>query len=67
MSDAQAWTLIGALIATIMGTIALTATLLVRFIESQIGGLRNEMIIRLEALDRDLQRLYERVFRSNGA
>jgi hypothetical protein len=33
-------------------------------VRSEIAGLRNEMVARFEGVHRDLQHLYERVFRS---
>jgi hypothetical protein len=58
MSTAQSWTLIGGFLAILVAM----SGLVLRIVQVQFDGLRNEMIARFDALDRDLQRLYERVF-----
>lgn len=62
MSSAQAWTLIGTLLAAVFASVAGTSLLVLRVIDARIDGLRNEMVARFDGLERDLQRLYERVF-----
>ena len=58
MSDAQTWAALGVLAAAL----AIIITLVLRLIDAKIDGLRGEMIARFDALDRDLQRLYDREF-----
>jgi hypothetical protein len=66
MSSAQTWALIGTLIGILLASVAATTALVLRLIDAQIAGLRNELLARLDALDRDLQRLYARVFEHEG-
>ena len=58
MTTAQSWTLIGTLIAILLAYVTVTATLLLRVIDAKFEG----VIARLDVLDRDVQRLYERLF-----
>lgn len=59
------------IVAIISGVIGILTLVLgvVYFIanglRAEIASLRNEMIARFEALDRDVQRLYERVFKES--
>lgn len=69
LTEAQVWTVIAVLAATLVGFVTLTITLLMRTVTAQVEGLRNEMIARFEgmdhrfdALDRDVQALTRRVF-----
>jgi hypothetical protein len=58
MSDAQTWTVIGGFLAILVTM----SGLVLRIVRLEISGLRNEMVARFDALDRDVQRLFERVF-----
>jgi hypothetical protein len=58
VSDAQVWTVIGAFVATLAAIVALV----LRLIDAKIDGLRAELVARFDALDRDLQRLYDHTF-----
>ncbi len=69
MSEPQSWTMIGAFIATTIGMMTIVSTLFVRVLRAEIGGLREEMRDRFEAvgaridgLDRDVQALVKRTF-----
>ena len=44
LTEPQTWTTIGVLAATLLGTITLVSTMLMRTITAQIGGLRGEMV-----------------------
>ena len=83
MTEPQVWTIIGVFAATLLGTMTLLSTVLMRSISAQITSLHNEMMtgfaslraemnarfetvnVRLDNLDRDVQALSERVFRTN--
>jgi hypothetical protein len=100
LTEPQIWTIIGVFAATLLGTMTLLSTTLMRSISGQITSLRNEMVTgfkgfeglrnemnarfeavdarfqavdarfdavnsRLDNLDRDVQALSERVFRSD--
>ena len=43
LTEPQTWTTIGVLAATLLGTITLVSTMLMRTITAQIGGLRGEI------------------------
>lgn len=43
LNDAQTWTVIGVLAATLVSSMALIATLFTRTLKSEIGGLRTEL------------------------
>jgi len=58
MNEPQVWTLIGAFIA---GQVALIA-LVLRVVATEIGSVRNEMTVRFDHLDRDVQALTRHVF-----
>jgi hypothetical protein len=58
MNEPQVWTLIGAFIA---GQAALIA-LVLRIVSVEIGSLRNEMNVRFDHLDRDVQALTRHLF-----
>jgi len=62
MNDAQTWTLIGTLIAILLAYVTVTAGLLVKIIDTKFDGVN----ARLDVLDRDVQRLYERFFDREG-
>ncbi len=69
MTEAQVWTVIAVLAATLAGFVTLTVTLIMRTVTAQIEGLRHEMNARFEgmnhrfdALDRDVQALTRRAF-----
>ncbi|GAA1797717.1 hypothetical protein GCM10009749_01580 [Agromyces neolithicus] len=69
MNEPQVWTLIGVFAAALFGVITLVATMFVRVIRSEIGGLRGEIIAelagvnrRIDALDRDVQALVKHTF-----
>lgn len=69
MTEPQIWTMIGAFIATTIGMMTIVSTLFVRVLRAEIGGLREEMRGRFEAvgaridgLDRDVQALVKRTF-----
>lgn len=69
MTEPQIWTMIGAFIATTIGMMTIVSTLFVRVLRAEIGGLREEMRDRFEAvgaridgLDRDVQALVKRTF-----
>ena len=58
MSGAQTWAALG-VFAAALGAIV---TLVLRLIDAKIDGLRAELLARFDALERDLQRLYEHAF-----
>jgi hypothetical protein len=58
VSTAQAWAALGVLAAAL----AIIITLVLRLIDARIDGLRQEMVVRFDSIDRDLRRLYEHVF-----
>jgi hypothetical protein len=58
MNEPQVWTLIGAFIA---GPATLVA-LVLRVVSTEINSLRNEMSVRFDHLDRDVQALTRHVF-----
>jgi hypothetical protein len=58
VSTAQTWAALGVLAAAL----AIMITLVLRLIDARIDGLRQEMVVRFDSIDRDLQRLYEHVF-----
>jgi hypothetical protein len=65
VSTAQTWAALGVLAAAL----AIMITLVLQVIDAKIGrldakidGLRQEMVVRFDSIDRDLQRLYEHVF-----
>jgi hypothetical protein len=58
VTDAQVWAALGVLAAAL----AIMITLVLRLIDARIDGLRQEMVVRFDSIDRDLQRLYEHVF-----
>jgi hypothetical protein len=58
VSGAQTWTVIGIFAAALFALVGLV----VRLVDARIGGLRNELVARLDALDRDVQRFYEHAF-----
>jgi hypothetical protein len=69
MNDAQIWTMIGSFTALMFGTLTVVSTLFVRILRTEIGGLRNEMNARFDAvntridgLDRDVQAIVKRTF-----
>lgn len=43
MNDAQIWTMIGAFVTLMFGTLTLVSTLFIRVLRTEIGGLRTEM------------------------
>ena len=58
MNDAQTWTVIGGFLAILtfgMGLVLRTVSVEIRAVSSVLS-------IRLDAIDRDVQRLYEREF-----
>jgi hypothetical protein len=59
MNDAQTWTVVG----IFAGALFALVTLVVWLVDARISGLRNELVARLDALDRDVQRLFEHAFR----
>lgn len=69
MTEPQIWTMIGAFIATTIGMMTIVSTLFVRVLRAEIGGLREEMRgrfeavgVRIDGLDRDVQSLVKRTF-----
>lgn len=62
MNDAETWTVIGGFLAILVAF----AGVVVALIRSEVDGLRNEMRARFDAVDRDLQRLYEHAFKREG-
>jgi hypothetical protein len=69
MTEPQVWTLIGVFAALMTGMLTLVATLFVRVLRSEIGGLRGEisglraeMTARIDNLDRDVQALVKHTF-----
>jgi hypothetical protein len=61
MSDAQTWAALG-IFAVIGVLVTVQTTLVLRLIDAKFDGLRAELTVRFDAIDRDLQRLYEHVF-----
>lgn len=62
MNEPQVWTLIGVFAAGLFSVIGLTIGLIMRVISTEIGSLRNEMNVRFDHLDRDVQALTRHVF-----
>ena len=69
MNDAQIWTMIGAFSALMFSTLTVVSTVFIRVVRSEIGGLRNEMNARFDAvntridgLDGDVQAIVKRTF-----
>ena len=62
MNEPQVWTLIGVFAAGMSAVIGLTVGLVLRVVTTEINALRNEMNIRFDHLDRDVQALVQRVF-----
>lgn len=69
MNDAQIWTMIGAFSALMFSTLTVVSTLFIHVVRSEIGGLRNEMNARFDAvntridgLDGDVQAIVKRTF-----
>ena len=58
MTDAQVWTVIGGFLAILVAMSGLVLAL----VRAEIAVLREHVDARLEAIDRDLQRLYDHVF-----
>lgn len=66
MSNAQSWTLIGGFLAILVAMVGLVLAAVraeIGILRGELTGLRGELVARLDALDRDVQRLYERFFR----
>jgi hypothetical protein len=65
MSGAQVWTVIGgffAILTALVGLVLRVVRAEVAVLREQLDGLRNELLARFDALDRDVQRLYRHVF-----
>jgi hypothetical protein len=58
VSSAQVWTVIGGFLAIL----AAMAALVLAVVRAEIAVLREHVDARLDAIDRDLQRLYDHVF-----
>ena len=52
MTEPQTWTMIGAFIALMFGMLTVVSTLFVRVLRAEVGGLRTEMVVRFESVDR---------------
>lgn len=51
LTEPQTWTIIGAFIALMFGMLTVVSTLFIRVVRAEIGGLRNEMAARFDAVD----------------
>jgi hypothetical protein len=58
MNAAQGWTLIGVVFAMLLGL----CTMVVYLVRVEFASLRTDLTTRLDVIDRDVQRLYERLF-----
>jgi len=61
MTEPQVWTLIGVFAASLSAVIGLTVGLVLRVVTAEINSLRNEMGVRFDHLDRDVQALTRHV------
>lgn len=66
MNDPQTWTALGILTAAILGVITLSTQLMMRTITGQLTGLRSEMGVRFDDVDRRMDRLEGRMDRLEG-
>ena len=65
MSGAQTWTVIGGFLAILVAMSGLVLALVraeITVLRERVDGIRNELLARFDALERDLQRLYEHAF-----
>ena len=65
LNEMQVWTTIGVLGATLVGTITLVSTLLLRTLRAEFAAVRSEfgrVHDRLDHLDRDVNALMRRTF-----
>jgi len=62
MTEPQVWTLIGVFAASLSAVIGLTVGLVLRVVTTEINSLRNEMNVRFDHLDRNVQALTRHVF-----
>jgi uncharacterized membrane protein len=58
VTTAQGWTLIGIVLALLTALCTMT----VHLVRVEFASLRSAMTTRFDVLDRDVQRLYERLF-----
>ena len=58
MTTAQGWTLIG----VVLGSLAALCTMVVYVVRVEFASLRGDLTTRLDVIDRDIERLYERFF-----
>lgn len=62
VTEPQVWTMIGVFTALMFGMLTAVSTLFVRVIRSEISGLRREITLKFDNLDRDVQVLMRREF-----
>ncbi|MGK3949676.1 hypothetical protein [Microbacterium sp. K2] len=62
MKEPQVWVLIGVFAASMFGMITVVSTLFVHVVKAEIGGLGNEVLGEIRALDRDVTALYRNTF-----
>lgn len=62
MNEPQVWVLIGVFAASMFGMITVVSTLFIHVVKAEIGGLRNEVLGEIRALDRDVTALYRNTF-----
>jgi hypothetical protein len=62
MNEPQVWVLIGVFAASMLGMITVVSTLFVHVVKAEIGGLGNEVLGEIRALDRDVTALYRNTF-----
>lgn len=63
MNEPQVWTLIGVFSAAIFGVVGVVSTMFVQILRSEIGGLRTEMSLRLEAIEATFERRFDHLDR----
>lgn len=62
MNEPQVWVLIGVFAASTFGMITVVSTLFIHVVKAEIGGLLNEVLGEIRALDRDVIALYRNTF-----
>lgn len=61
MTEAQVWTMIGVFTTLMLGTLTIIATLFVRVLRSEIGGLRAELSGEIGSLRTEMSARFEAV------
>ncbi len=62
VTEPQVWTLIGVFAAAVFGMLTIVSTMFIHVVKAEFGRVDENLSVKLDALDRDVQALYRHTF-----